>query len=194
MNIRLAIFAVFIVICFVVYRIIKLHSRGQKIFYFIACFALYSIISFIPFENLFYTFPTVESAYYYSCQDAITQVVDGDETTMVLSEGDGENNVVIFPKKDDGWALNSVFSTKMIVGFASEEYTVILLKHRPTKECYICVWSRIPGDHVITDTNGSIFEQTYMTKTRSEYCAYIGTPGATYRLVIDGEEINPLVE
>jgi hypothetical protein len=64
----------------------------------------------VPFENLFITFSSPESAFKYKINKDINAIIEGNDSTFIIYSNDGANSFEAFPKSKNGWKLGTAFS------------------------------------------------------------------------------------
>lgn len=83
--VRLILIAITI-LCYVLFR----KKKQQKVFQWKALLIgvpIFAVLFLIPFENLFITFPTKESAIFYSAASAYGEVLEGEESAFTVGAG-----------------------------------------------------------------------------------------------------------
>ena len=183
-------------------------KKRKKVF--VSCFIGYlmlsTAISIIPFENLFISFSTVESAFEYACPDlTLGRILQNDQGAVALSEGKDGTTTVSFTKADKGWKLhvpffhgvNSNFITyddTLIYAVNCGDQVVIMVEDRTInifsngekqeREAFIQQISDNLNSHF---THEKIYSKTYEGDL---YYAFIDQPIDHYSIYINGEEIS----
>jgi hypothetical protein len=128
---------------------------GASVFFFVLVF-------FVPFENIFISFPSPEAIWRYMWEDDdyITYINGNDSTLFIYGTQDGATSYYQFIKTENGWKLGSAsFDKTQFITF--KNCTIILCKQKKSKECFVIVDERILIGHdapqKISDNIGSEF-------------------------------------
>lgn len=159
-------------------------------------FVLFLLSSFMPIEEPFLTFPTVEEAFHYEYDCDILLTVEGSESTQVvcdLGHGSGYHSVVL-PKTDKGWKPGISLDTKPVeTKFTHNGTTILLQRYKQTDDFYLTVVSLVGMDELFDNRNtefqsitGSSFSGNEIPPGR--YYAFLDGVDENYVLTIDGEE------
>ena len=106
-SIRFLVFgAIFVALLVLVRKSKWVHKKWMTILSAILVLVLWSVSTMFPPENLFLTFPTARSAYYYMNMDHITDVLEGDESCLILSIKGSTTGMEFLPKKSSGYQLS----------------------------------------------------------------------------------------
>ena len=101
--IRLLIGCIFLICSFVLIKRSKtVHKKALYIVFLCLSGLLPTVLSFIPFENSFITFKSLDSAYHYVYgKSDIELVVEGDDCDFVVGsqKRQGQGNVCIYAQK-----------------------------------------------------------------------------------------------
>ena len=109
-SLILIFFVLLFLSCFKLFKMKK-----QKIFAFIFCLVLCSVIVISPFENLFYSFSSPEKLFNYISTDEIVDVAYGDESCMIYYETSNNVYSFTFSKKQEGkYKILNNFSYKKV--------------------------------------------------------------------------------
>lgn len=79
---------------------------------------LLTVLSFIPFENSFITFKSLDSAYHYVYgKSDMKLVVEGDDCDFVVGSQKDKDKVTyaFMPKTADGWKASKNINAKRII-------------------------------------------------------------------------------
>ena len=149
-----------------------------------------------PIENLFVSFDSPEAAYRYLKDDAIIQVVDGKDTTLVVAEGSQ-----IIPKADetDGnaerWKLPVPNATTFRYKDVEHNFLVFLYHYKDTSEYYLRIQTTTTEPVHVSDLLASEFSFTEkmipLTDQKSVECfAYIPDPPKDYWVKVNDQTID----
>lgn len=152
------------------------------------------ILSFyIPVENLFITFTSLESAFKYTNFDTIKLVVEGQGSDMVICN-DGNNSKHIIPKTDKGWKME--VGNKLLKFRNYETISMAVYQDKYSKDCYIIILDMTNKIFDVFDNQNSIFyydtlEYDVNGDINYDYYsyAYINNFDEKYTLTVNGEEI-----
>lgn len=155
-----------IVFCIIVYIILRtlliktkigkkiLEKRGNmKYFKFvlpILCISILSISSFLPIENLFISFKSPKTAFYYSHFGKVEDVVYGKNSCFIFSS----NKYVFIPKDKNGYKLPSLFPPQKVYHKQDEDGIFDIYKADNTNDFYIVAITISKSDEIkVTDCN-----------------------------------------
>lgn len=176
---------------------------------FIVLLILNIAASFIPIENLFLTFPTVEEAFYYKEGNDAELIIYGEETALAVRSGSGsltinssreggkwELNTLILPRVKDRWKIVMPHDIKIVsqiipIGeIFGDDISAWVLQYKNSEDYYIMVCDRDDMPLEISDSLHSDFcylEEKSDNKTYYVYFAYLPTLDDEYNLTVDGE-------
>ena len=159
----------------------------KKVLVFLLLFVL---ISNIPFESIFFTFPSVEAAWDYENDGKILKVINGKLSSVVVSQTEKGYSFAAYPRANNGWKLNTVFGKIKFVPIGPEKGVIIVCKTQNPNERIIIIDEYAPLK--ITDNVGSVFNMIqiypanqYMNTT--SYYAVIGKMNKQYELTVGDE-------
>lgn len=194
--------AVRIILCFILFIVcvsiikkLKMHNkRVLKIFTAIVCLVICIALNFVPIENLFITFPTVQSSYKYSNTGNADLIINGTETDLVISENKGTNNVLIIPKNNEGWKIGRGIDTKAFFNKNINNVLISVYQYKDTQDYYIILTDMVGNLYQISDSVGSVFESHEINVGSSnesyfEYFVYVNHLDENYSLTLNEETI-----
>lgn len=172
-------------------RIIK-KKKTYKILIFIL-FILCTISFYIPIENSFIVFTSLESAFRYTNFSTIKFVIEGKNSDMVIC--DDENNSTHFiPKTSKGWKMES--GNKLLRFRNYETISMSVYQDKYSGDCYIIILDMTNKIFEVYDNQNSIFYYDTLSyndneNTHYDYYsyAYIDDFNEQYTLTVNGEEI-----
>ena len=86
-------------------------KKKQVFSYLIAVTAFFAVISFIPFENIFYKFDTPQAALEYQTNKQTCEVIETDDmSVMIYKKNDTAISTYISGKSGNGWTLPWFFA------------------------------------------------------------------------------------
>jgi hypothetical protein len=158
----------------------------------IFCGVFATVISFIPIENQFITFNSVEAVYEYvdSTDNPIELVVEGEKSDFVVGKKESNYSLIIFPKTDEGWKIGLPMQTKLFCSNFTDDLIFNVYKHKNI-ECdfYITVKS-IDGEIVsISDNLNSKFEYSDTDSSiKRIYFTRVEAIDENYTITVNGKE------
>ena len=186
----------------------KLRAVSLPILVFMAAFLIFGRL---PFENLFVTYPSPQSALRYMGEyGEIGGLVNGKASSLVIysqtvnANKDDELRIYVeglLPKTEKGWKI----AEKSVLPASADsieqnygEYRITLArpKHGAVKDYYVIVYHfhEIGGATEVSDSAGSDFHKFVGTegyhKGTSWWYAYIEQLDENYELIIDGEPVK----
>ncbi len=180
-------------------------KNGVKVILVILLLGLLEISSFIPFENLFVSFPSPEAVFRYTEKGKIINITEGEKSSLVFFDlGDKKQSITpcetVVLKTDAGYKLGIAFSLTTVFKLEKNHSPFIeILRCRNTDDYYVSVYAEVNGESIdISDSLGSEFNRFFLKTegfdTTSVWCcAYVKNMGAKYQLTIDGEIVNIMV-
>ena len=188
----------FVIVIFSVFYIIIKKARQEHkrkwvmLLIFIAVF-LPLLSAFYPIENAFITFPTVESAYYYSNEGKVKHIIQGNESDLVIGQKDNDtaNIFAVMPKTNDGWKISPFGSLKSVTSIISHEVLIHVYQYKNSDDYYIMVYCLKNNTLELTDNRDSKFEYFEgKNGTNQTYCTYIHCFDEEYVITVDGNPIS----
>ena len=197
--IRLIIGAVILLcVTLIISKLKTKNKRKLKLFTFILCGIFVTVLSLVPFENLFITFDSPEKSYNYVYSEEIKLVVPGNESDLVVGEKDDGTLVsLIVPKTNKGWKIGRGFDTKIIVPYKllDAKNSISVLRYKNTDDYFLSIYSYEDSLLEIEDSINSeflILRRTVYEKTITVYYVYVYNMNAEYVITINGNSITPL--
>lgn len=186
--------------CFFIAKVSKTNRKRR--FYMISLlFAiLCSTLSFLfPFENVFVTFSTPESAFAYANSGNVKLVIGGSKTDFVVAEKGDINIYSIIPKAEKGWKLSVGFDTKNIIQKVSNGIVIYVYQYKNTDDYYITIFDTNGGPLEVADIyNSEFFYLTrideYLNETFYTYYTYVQKLDSQYCLTVNGQPISIIKE
>lgn len=157
---------------------------------------LLSASAYVPVENLFFTFRSVDDAFSYEFEGDIQAVMEGHDSAMVLFSYNDVTSTAVFPKGRNGWKLGTYFSYKKVFWTYLNSYLVDIYHAKGTSDYFILVWDTRDTSSTevleVTDNRNSTFrhfskiiKQTELSDTI--HYTHISDMGEDYQLIIDGQ-------
>lgn len=149
--------------------------------------ALNYVLNFVPLENLFYSFDSVEKAYYYANFDKsnIQLVVSGKESDLVIGEKDNISTYLILPKTSNGWKVGQGINKKLRILTIKDGISFSVYQYKETSDFYIDVSGFDNEELMISDSRGSEF-----CKYNGNYYAYIQNFDEQYSINVNGQDFS----
>ena len=159
--------------------------------------ALITVLALLPFENLFITFNSPESAYeYYNVGESnIELVVEGNECDFVIDRKNHSDTHLIIPKTADGWKIGIGLNTKRIVQKLSKGITIYVYQYKNTNDYFINILNTSGGESTVSDEYNTNFYSLekyddVLGKTFVTYYAHIPDFNAQYSIIVNDNEIE----
>lgn len=147
-----------------------------------------------PIENAFITFPTVESAYYYSNEGKVKYIIEGKETDLVIAQKDNSNILAIIPKTNDGWKTATGLNIRRVALNNSKSATICVYQYNHSDDYYIVVYGSKEGELDVTDNRNSQFDclegNNKHNRLYYKYCSYIHCFDENYVIIVDGQPVS----
>lgn len=186
-RIAIATICLFIIIRCIINKVSVNKQKTSIIWVVIIVFSLSSFLYLLPFENLFVSFKTPESAvYYYNNWDDI-HIVYGQDSCLVISENDSSKKQQILIKNDDGWKIKTGFAINTIAKQSSNMNYVTIMNVEDSQDKYISVRNIFNDNLDIQDSCNSCFTEVepgayygYITDFSEEYCITINDMELTF--------------
>lgn len=156
---------------------------------------------FVPFENAFVSFHSIEQLIHYiSPKNSVIMAVEGDESTLVISETrNSKDNKIelalnIVSGSDNEWKLNTPTQPEKIGFDATENGSYEIYRYRNTEDYYFIINVLSDSNPYINDSHGSSFELMPLGKesfVKQCYVVYVHAPTEDYWLQVDDARIHP---
>lgn len=138
----------------------KKNMKRTRIIFVILSIAISSAFMFLPFENIFATFPTAESAFNYVYSGNVTSVINGVDSDLVISVKNDSRTLCAVPKDTDGWKIGLVSDLKPVYKKISNGIIVHVYRYKKLNDYYVTIVDTKGGELVIQDNYNSIFQCT----------------------------------
>lgn len=159
---------------------------------------LYLLISVVPFENLFVSFTSPESAYnYFKFGNSNTVLVaDGEHCSFVLDRHKDYDSYKFIPKTENGWKLPSFLNAKTVAKHLSERGQFYIYQFDDTDDYFIVVNNINREELKVSDRCDSEFYPLEIQfnddgEKYYDYYAFIKDYSADYYVTINGSKIRP---
>lgn len=97
------------------------------------------MLSLCRIENVFYTFPTVESVAEYACGDDVNCIVDGKSSSLILYTDEDSYTMMIAPRQKSGYKIGTDIRRKIITKNIDHGYVVNILWYVGIEDHYIYI-------------------------------------------------------
>lgn len=187
----------------------KAKKKARTFALILGCLATFVVTSdtfnYIPIENLFKSFDTVEEAFYYQHREHIHiyDTFDYDDYTMVVVSGDKYEDTGIkyhvLPRSEGKWKLDSVFYQRMDGIVEGESCIVRVIKIPKNNDCFLVITGHaedLPFEQFfvttdnIRDSRNTEFQKLEYTDTLVMYYALIEDLDSDYVLYVDDIPIS----
>ncbi len=196
-TIREILFVTLLIIVTVIILKMRRRSKGIKVLGLIVVLSFSLCLQLIPFENVFYTFPSLEAACEYVDTGELKTVCEGKESFLVYSINKSYRNVTqnAFKKTDNGLKLLiSALDIKHILFSGCEIdttgvlITIGIYKIRNTDDYYICLSTTNFDKLQISDKYSTVFTETEWVEDKPmyDYLGYIHDLELPYVFEING--------
>lgn len=157
--------------------------------------AAYICLSLVPLENLFVTFSSLQSAYYYNHSKKIETIVEGKKSDFIIASEKNTESHSIVPKSDNGWKLGMGTDIKTVSKTVSDAAIACVYQYKNTNDYYIAVYCKNSGTFDVSDNQNSEFKfsKRYINGAEEYHytCyAYINNFNEQYVLTVDGQQIK----
>lgn len=149
---------------------------------------------YCPVENLFFSFDTPQSLFKYAGQGEIVEIVEGRESTALMTKkGDNNYSTFFINKKDDKYKI-ATFNTSIIVSSKQHEsINITLYRVRNTDDYFIRIWGISDEEIELSDTLNTEFNIHYenIANGKKTVNALVSIPYSDdYSCFIDGEKVT----
>lgn len=196
--IRLLIGCIFLICSYILIKRSK-YSHNKTLYIVFLCLSglLPTVLSFIPFENSFITFKSLDSAYHYVYgKSDIELVVEGDDCDFVVGSQKDKDKVTyaFMPKTADGWKASKNINAKRIIVQNYDFGFLDVYQSKGTKDYFITILNKTDKDLIISDKYNSEFEplisgEDSLGQMYTTYYAHIPNFDSSYSLTVNGTEI-----
>jgi len=172
-----------------------MHKRKQYIFSVLIAVFLVTILSFIPFENLFITFNSPEDAFKYVSSEKVKLVIQGKNSDFVIGEKDvAKFTYLIVPKNDNGWKVGRGLDTKLRMQKVHNGIVIYVYQYKNTGDYYVTISDTSGKKLQIKDSHDSQFlylenMDNTIDKTYVTYYAAVFQIDSQYWININDEKI-----
>ena len=154
-------------------------------------FALISVITVFPVENLFYTFDSPYDAFDYIGDGQVVDVLYGKESAFVVYSRDGKSfDKCIMNKSGDGYKLPEYYAAKQVFHSFGRAGNFIVYRARRTDDYYLRATITTTDD--TTPNVENYGEQVYIRRIDFGFFAMysrIENYGSEYAIFVNGERI-----
>ncbi len=196
--IRLAISCLFFLCSIIAVKKYK-NANKRKLYAIFTTIAilLYFCLSFCPFENLFLTFESPESAYRYFIpgKSDIELVVEGNNCDFIVDRNKDTDTFLIVPKNENGWKIGTGSNMVRVDQKLTDGISVNIYQYKNSNDYFITILDTNGGESKISDNFNTVFysierNTDYLGKTYVTYYAHISGFNVNYCLEVNGEEIT----
>lgn len=172
-------------------------KRQLSIITALAVVALVTVLGFVPFENLVYSFKSAEDVYgyYYLSAQKPSLVVDGNQSDLVVGQENDTSTLLIVPKTDSGWKIGIGLNTKKTVQKIHEGIVIYVYRYKNTNDYYVTVFNTNGGELNVTDAYNTEFyplknNNSFLDKSFVTYYAYVSDFNSQYCVMVNGDRIE----
>lgn len=171
-------------------------QAGKKSWFFILvagmAVVLLTVLFFLPFENIFYSFQSPEDvfSYKYPGTSDIQLVIEGQESALVIGDKERETLMSYVRKEDDNWKLDVGVAHKEIATEMIENGLVLVYQYRDSHDYYIEIIDMEGTIASISDNLHSQFVSYKGNEFISYYYAAVTDFDENYSLTINDTKIS----
>lgn len=156
--------------------------------------AISLVLWYYPVENLFFSFDTPQSLFRYAGQGEIVEVVEGQESTALITKK-GNNNYSTFfiSKKDNKYKIATFNASKIVSSKQHGTINITVYKVRNTDDYFVRIWGISDEEIELSDTLSTEFIIHYENTANNQKTvnALISIPYFDdYSCFIGGEKIT----
>ncbi len=163
----------------------------------LAVVVLITVLAFVPFENLVYSFKSAEDVYeyYYNSQEKPNLIIEGNQTDLVVGQENDTSTLLIVPKTDSGWKIGIGSNTKRIVQKIHDGIAIYVYQYKNTNDYYVTVLDTNGGELNVTDAYNTEFyhlknNNDFLGKSFVTYYAYVSDFNSQYGVMVNGDKIE----
>ena len=168
---------------------IKNKKRCTALSVIAICICVPFLLYPIPYEDLVTSFSSPEAAYSYCGTGTAAAVVDGKQSSMVVSwEGQQSISFRVFPKGKDGWKLGSTLRETRTSAEGTGPFSTEVYRYGDLKDYYIVMSDFTATNPVVNDSENTEFQ--VLENNVYDYRFVLGcvqNPTSDYQLTIQGE-------
>ena len=161
-----------------------------------AVILLITILGFVPFENLLYSFGSAKEVYeyYYFLEDDPELVVEGNECDFVVGRKNNTSNFLIVPKNTSGWKIGRGSKIKRIVQKHSNGIIVYVYQYNNSSDYFITILDTNGGESTVSDQYNTKFfslerYNDSLGKIFVTYYAHISNLNPQYSVIVNDNKI-----
>lgn len=172
-------------------------KRALRLVLCIVTTLLITVLSLLPFENLFITFDSPEEAieYYNFRKSNIKLIVEGNECDLIVEDIDSDLIYSYIPKTNNGWKIGVGLNSKTIFHTITSAISVNVFQYRDTTDYFVMIRNHNlkNADLDLSDNYDSVFYslEEYDDSLRKlvTYYAHIPNFNSGYTITVNGEKI-----
>ncbi len=152
-------------------------------------------LTLTPFENLFYTFPTLQSVFNYTQTEEIKLFVNGEKSSFVLYGGGASSSLhKMYARVEDGYKIDTSVP-KLVLMKSENSSTFMVYQYQNTDDYYVYVISRSDENSAdISDNISSEFKQLVglQEQTQRYYITsltYVNDIDENYEITVNGNVV-----
>lgn len=175
---------IFIVFLFVLKKLNVKNKRLGIFIFLIIVYVIYMMLSVFNIDNLFMTFDTPEKAFKYQYNKKIDKIIDGKNTSMVISEDD---TIYIYPRYNNVYKLPTGIMTN-VKQIYSDGVEIQILTYKNSGDYYVVISSTNKNfEHIRDNVSSEFYERKFYDI--SEYYAYLKKYNGEYSVILDDKII-----
>lgn len=187
--------SVFFILNLILKKINSIKSKNKNIQLSLAVSIILTIVlSFIPFENAFMSFSSPQKAFYYYNEGEIKAILNGEKSTMIISDDNNADQITILPKtkEKDKWKIGMGYYIKNVSNLKGNNFFVDIDTYNKSDDYYIYITTfNKPVCEITDNCNSEFYLITKDPKSYyKDYVAYIKDYNDNYSFYINGEEIK----
>lgn len=159
---RIIIFIILFVLCILLYKTKSRNiNKNAIIIIGVINITLCTISFLIPIENLFLKFESPEKVFKYQYNSKLIDVIEGENSGMILYHKDDTYSFTIIPKVENSWKLGTINDYKEIANKNVDGGIINVYKYNNHEDYYITIMFPITDkdNNNIYDNISSNFEK-----------------------------------
>lgn len=146
------------------------------------------ILTFVPFENLCYTFSSPEASFHYKENGTVKAVINGQYSDLIVAENNKIDNLTVIPKKQNGWKLSDNMNLHNKYNNLANGISITLYQFDDTSDYYLSVCGVTTAVLSICDSFNSDFCCIKNSHGHEIYYAHVQMSDE-YTLIVNGVAI-----
>lgn len=147
-------------------------------------------LSYLPFENLLYTFKSPEAAFNYQNFSKASLVITGETTDLVIGKNHGAQSATILQKTDNGWKLGRLKQIKNIKSYSNDTAEINVYRYTTSEDIFILITSKESvqlsvSDSLCSDIQSCTYSDNNQNEPITSYFITINKPDLHYKFTVN---------